>query len=158
MMQIYFLSIVINILAGLVLLKTKSASSSNPLSEDSLIEDNTKKNKIINKINTFLLDNELFNNKAFILVIGILSLLIGVIKFFVVANNGLLILGDFLPAIFGIAGGFAILLNYYLSTASQNNKMPKFIQLIFIDNIYFVGITCLLIAILHFIMPGVLFF
>lgn len=157
MMQIFFLSIIFNFIAGLILLRTKvNATAESP--DNSKIEDKTKKTNFLDNVNKTLGENELLGNKTFVLVIGILTLLTGVIKFFCVAKGGLLILGDLFPAVAGIAAGFAILLNYYLSSATTENHLPKVLQLIFIDNIYWVGIAGIAVALLHFIMPGVLFF
>lgn len=150
MMQMYFLSIVFNVIAGLILLNTKQNSEKEVESD--------KKQKLIQDVNKKLASNEVLSNKTFTLVIGILSLLTGIIKFFCVAKGGLLILGDLIPAVTGIAVGFAILLHYYLSTATTESNLPKFLQVVFIDNIYWVGITSIVVAVLHFIMPGVLFF
>lgn len=158
MMQMFLLSILFNVLAGLILLNTRKQTEKVTEKDESKIEDLSKKQKILEGIRKSISESEVLSNKTFTLVIGILSMLTGVCKFFCVAKDGLLILGDLLPAIMGIAAGFAILLNYYLSTASVENNLPKPVKLIFIDNIYWVGISCFIVAFLHFIMPGVLFF
>lgn len=151
MMQMYFLSIILNVLAGLILLSKKQP--------DEITNENAgKKKNLLEDMNKSLNENQLFKNKTFALVIGILALLVGIIKFFCVAKGGLVILGDLFPAIMGITAGFALLLNYYLSTATTQTNLPDILKLIFIDNIYWVGFAACAVALLHFIMPGVLFF
>lgn len=158
MMQVFFLSILFNVIAGLVLLKTKGDAASKETLDDTKIEDKSKKTKFLDNVNKTLSGNEFLGNKTFVLVIGILTLLTGVLKLFCVAKGGLLILGDLFPSIAGISAGFAILLNYYLSSSTTENNLPRFLQVVFIDNIYWVGIAAIAVAFLHFIMPGVLFF
>lgn len=123
MLQFYFLSILFNLLAGFVLI-------------------NSEKN---------YLDVKLLNEKKFRLVLGILSGLAGVIKLFVVVRTDIIILGDLLPAIAGIAGGIALLIH------EDNEKLPDWAKKVFVANKYLVGICCMSIAIVHFVFPGALF-
>lgn len=150
MFQMYFLSIILNVLAGLILLSKKPVEDTTEAPE--------KKRNLIEDMNKSLSENNFFQNKSFALVIAILALLTGIIKLFCVAKGGIIILGDLLPALAGITAGFAILLNYYLSTATVATKLPAIIKTIFVDNISWVGIIACAIALLHFIMPGVIFF
>lgn len=148
MMQIYFLSIVLNVLAGLVLLSRKPSE---------VHSESDNKKRPLQSANEALSENEFFQNKSVCLITGILSLLVGVIKFFCVAKGGLIILGDLIPAVMGITAGFAILLNYYLTTATTEVNLPSVLKLIFVDNIYWLGIAAFAVAALHFVAPGVLF-
>ena len=150
MLQMYFLSIILNVLAGLILLSKKPVEVTTEAPE--------KKRNLIEDMNKSLSENNFFQNKSFALVIAILALLTGIIKLFCVAKGGIIILGDLLPALAGITAGFAILLNYYLSTATVATNLPAIIKTIFVDNISWVGIIACAIALLHFIMPGVIFF
>lgn len=150
MLQMYFLSIILNVLAGLILLSKKPVEDTTEAPE--------KKRNLIEDMNKSLSENNFFQNKSFALVIAILALLTGIIKLFCVAKGGIIILGDLLPALAGITAGFAILLNYYLSTATVATNLPAFLKTIFVDNISWVGIIACTIALLHFIMPGVIFF
>lgn len=150
MLQMYFLSIILNVLAGLILLSKKPVEDTTEAPE--------KKRNLIEDMNKSLSENNFFQNKSFALVIAILALLTGIIKLFCVAKGGIIILGDLLPALAGITAGFAILLNYYLSTATVATNLPAFFKTIFVDNISWVGIIACAIALLHFIMPGVIFF
>lgn len=150
MLQMYFLSIILNVLAGLILLSKKPVEDTTEAPE--------KKRNLIEDMNKSLSENNFFQNKSFALVIAILALLTGIIKLFCVAKGGIIILGDLLPALAGITAGFAILLNYYLSTATVATNLPAFLKTIFVDNISWVGIIACAIALLHFIMPGVIFF
>lgn len=150
MLQMYFLSIILNVLAGLILLSKKPVE----VTEDAP----GKKMNLLEDMSKTLSENNFFQNKTFALVIAILALLTGIIKLFCVAKGGIIILGDLLPALAGVTSGFAILLNYYLSTATVGTNLPAILKTIFVDNICWVGIAACVIALLHFIMPGVIFF
>lgn len=149
MMQMYFLSIVMNVFAGLILISKKQSNE---------IVDKSEKRSLVEDMNKSITESKLFQNKSVNLMVGILTFAVGVIKFFCVAKGGIIILGDLLPAVTGITAGFAILLNYYLSTAVTETNLPPILKLIFVDNIYLVGIASCGVALLHFIMPGVIFF
>ena len=158
-MQFYFLSIILNLVAGLILLNIKakeetdeilgeSASEAAPSSKPAFIENMSKK----------ISENDVLKNQTFILVVGILSLLTGVIKFFVVAGDSPVILGDFFPAIGGILASLALLFNCYVNKGSSKIKLPGVLQTLFVDKAYLTAIICFAVAFLHFIMPGVIFF
>ena len=88
---------------------------------------------------------------------GVLSVLVGLMKLLSVVQNDVPVIGDLLPAIAGLFGGFCILLDYYMSSATIEVTPNPIIQSIFIDNKKFIGIFCIIVAVLHFIFPKVLF-
>lgn len=147
-MQLYFLSVITCLLSGLVLLSKKQTEEISIGDKKNLLED----------VNKSLKESELFKNKNFELIVAIITFLVGVLKLFFVAKGGLIILGDLFPALMGITSGFAIFLHYFISTATTKPEFPSFIKIVFIDNIYWVGLASLIVAVVHFIMPGVIFF
>lgn len=153
MMQFYFLSVVMNVLAGLVLLNLKGHSADEFNSE----ADTNQKQKLLKDVTEKLKVMEFLQNKTLILIVGILSLIVGVIKLFAVGESPIIV-GDLFPALGGIAAGFALLLNCYLDKSSGQINLPQIIQTIFVEKTYLIGLCCLVISVLHFIMPRVIFF
>ena len=115
MLQFYFLSILLNLLIGIT-----------------LVYGNNEKISIL-------------DDKTFQLVVGILSVFVGVIKF-LSSVKGVPFLGDLLPAMANI-----------LAKANEELSPSDIVQFIFIDKKKYIGIGCIAIAIIHFIVPDVLF-
>lgn len=126
MLQFYFLSVLLNICAGLSLILT----------------DETNIDSGVNK-------------KNFKLVLGILTLFVGFIKFIAVMPSDVPVVGDLIPAIAGLLGGFAILLDFYISQASDEVKINSFLENFFIKGKRYIGILCIIVGILHFLFPKV---
>lgn len=123
MLQFFFLSVLLNLITGFILVNSEKKYVELPFIE----------------------------NKTFELVLGILCVATGIMKLFVVVNTKVAIFGDFVPAVAGIAGGFALLIQYI------NQNFPEWIQRIFVANKYFVGIVCMAVALIHFVVPGAMF-
>lgn len=123
MLQFYFLSIFFNLLTGFVLFNEKKQ----------------------------IIELSVLQDKVFRIVIGVITGVTGVIKLFVVVKTSVVILGDFIPAIAGIAGGITLFLQ------GDNEKMPEWFNKIFVTNKFIVGIVCLAAALLHFVFPGAMF-
>ena len=126
MLQFYFLSILVNLLIGITL----------------VYGDNEK--------------ISILDDKTFHLVVGILAVFVGVIKF-LSAVKGVPFLGDLLPAMANILGGGSVLVSYYLARANEELSPSDIVQFIFIDKKKYIGIGCIAIAVIHFIVPDVLF-
>lgn len=123
MLQFYFLSIFFNLLTGFVLFNEKKQ----------------------------IIELSVLQDKVFRIVLGVITGVTGVIKLFVVVKTSVVILGDFIPAIAGIAGGITLFLQ------GDNEKMPEWFNKIFVTNKFIVGIVCLAAALLHFVFPGAMF-
>lgn len=123
MLQFYFLSVFFNLLTGFVLINSQKHITDFPLQEE----------------------------KTFKIVLGVLTAVTGLIKIFVVVNSKAVIVGDFVPAIAGMAGGITLFIQ------DLNQNYPEWFQKIFIANKYIVGIVCLSAAAVHFVFPGALF-
>ena len=77
---------------------------------------------------------------------------------FIEKDKFTLILGDLFPALMGLVGGFAMLLDYYMAAHTLDMPTNRIIQIVFIDKRKIVAIISLVIATLHFIIPQVVFF
>lgn len=127
MFQIYFLSVLLNILVGLFLIYENKIENSNLIIQKPLL----------------------------IMVLGFASIIVGIIKLFVVAQPDIPVIGDLLPAVFGIVGGFCILLNYFLLYGKNEIILKPVVQKIFVDWKKTIGVLTLVVGILHFIIPQV---
>lgn len=177
MFQFYLLSILFNTLTGLVLIsnglskKTHMVPASaddyfndeviDPLNEDEPMPKSKKSKKVINnetleKVENKLSANEVFSNQTFRLVVGILTILVGFIKLFVVVRSGVKVFADFFPAVVGMFAGFAVLVDYY-TNRYEDKPLPEFVKDVFVVPSTIWGIIVLVVALLHFVFPNALF-
>ena len=158
MVQFYFLSVLINIIAGLILVYGMNLTEKNDLapaapqnmdfSEDIDDEDpfadiapasSPEPSSRDEASKTSLMRG--VNNPVFRLVIGVLAIFIGFMKI--------------LPAFAGILGGASMLIEYFESS-SDSIYIPDNIQTIFIDSRKYIGVICVAAGVLHFVFPKVI--
>lgn len=152
MLQFYFLSIMLNLVTGLILFCEKEPVRDSFLDEDFDLFDKSPENTgSTNPIIGFL------ESKNFKLVLGVLSVLVGLMKLLSVVQNDVPVIGDLFPAVAGLVGGFCILLQFYMETNSIDYVPNGLLQTIFVEKRRTIGICCLVVATLHFIFPKVLF-
>ena len=135
MLQFYFLSILLNSLTGLTLI----FNSYTEKSQDSL------KNV-----------PDFFTNNTFKLVIGILCCFTALIKLLTSFPGSILIMGDLLPAVVGVLGGIAVLFDYYMNNSPSETKLNPKLETIIVTNKKYIGVLCVLSALLHFLFPRVI--
>ena len=128
MIQLYFLSIICNSLAGYLLYsQNESSFEKSPLS---------------------------VNTPTFHLVLGILCAVTGILKILSPAEKGLFFLGDLVPAASGIIAGLALIFGIYRqNTVSKSGELERIGSnlLVFRKPI---GIGLMGSALLHFIFGG----
>ncbi len=95
-------------------------------------------------------------DKTFALVIGLLCLVTGIFKF-ISPVRGVPFFGDFLPALALVFAAACNLLDYYNSTTTVGLTLPKILESVLVTNRRYAGIIILIIAFLHFLLPGLLF-
>ena len=134
-MQLYLLSVVLNGLVGCLLLFGDGK-------EDSSIEKGMKFS---------------INSSGFRLILGVLSVIVGVLKLF--APVRVFFFGDLLPAAAGIAAGFILIFNFYREHSSKIEDEGQFDRIgdAFLRYKKPAGIALLVIALLHFMFPAALF-
>ena len=144
MAQFYFLSVLLNILAGLILIfgrnLTEVASST---------EDEDGESAIL--IGSFSLDNS-----GFRLVVGILCVFVALMKILSVFKGDVPVVGDLLPVLAGLVSGASILLEYYVAS-SEDEPLSQTPIAKLIDWRKYIGIGCVAVAILHFVFPQIIF-
>lgn len=179
MAQFYFLSVLFNILAGLILMYGRdltvasskeeeggnlpAVDSFEEASEESFGDDDgfaefgseaeTPADSPSSGAKSSLENFSLFNNKAFRLVVGVLSMFVAIIK--LLSPMDVPFVGDFVPALAGLVGGFAFLVEYY-EMSSSDSSLNETVEAIFIDSRKYLGILCLAAGVLHFLLPRVI--
>jgi purine-cytosine permease-like protein len=135
MVQFYFLSIVLNITAGFV------------LSYDFLEERMERLAEVKSS----------FSNKTFRFVLGIAALVVGFLKLLSVFKGDILVVGDLLPAAAGLLMGIMLIIDYYKTKAEVASQAVDAIDRVFNRRKSIIGIIGMVIGVLHFFMPSVLF-
>ena len=137
MIQFYLLSVVMNVAAGLVLIFTKE-----------ILEDAAQASAA---------GLSFLETKNFRLALGVLSAFVGIIKLLSVVQGDVPVLGDLVPAVAGIVGGACLLYEYYKVSSTVPVTMPSFFETLFVSGRKYVGIACVAVGTVHFILPRVLF-
>lgn len=96
------------------------------------------------------------SNKTFALVIGLLCLVTGIFKL-ISPVRGVPVFGDFLPSLALLFAAISNLLDYYKATTTVGLTLPNFFEKVLVENRRYAGIIILIIAFLHFLLPGLLF-
>jgi hypothetical protein len=135
MVQFYFLSIITLLLGGLV------------LSFEYLEQ----------KFSGLTRLREALTNSSFQLILGILTFIFGILKLLSVTRGDIPVVGDLLPALCGLLVGFTLFLSYYKARSTVESETVEKIDTIVIKNKSIIGLFAIIVAILHFIMPSVLF-
>jgi hypothetical protein len=133
MLQFYFLSIALNALAGYILIRGN--------------EEN-----VLGLKSGFSLKDETFK-----LVVGILSVLTGLLKLLSVIEGDVPVIGDLFPALTGFLSGVILISEYFRSRSSlevpeRAEKFDRFLT----ANKKLIGMAALAAAALHFLFPRVL--
>ncbi len=136
MHQIYFLSILSNIVAGLALgydrLKT-------PLRLDTVF------------------DEELFAQPGVRLSIGLVAFVVGFLKLLSVTPGDVAVIGDLLPAAAGLLMGFALVFDYYQERVAVRSGTIESIQGLVSRYGATLGTAGIVVAVVHFFLFRVLF-
>lgn len=167
MLQFYFLSILLNVLAGLVFVYTQEKDF--PESIDFSVSEEEDVNKALevsddadSELNPAnpkkgILALSFLDDKVFRLVIGILSGLVGVLKLLSPIQFDIAIVGDLIPALAGIAACLSLFVEYYQNNSNVEISLPENLNAIFVEGRKYLGIFCIIAGVLHFIFPRVLF-
>jgi uncharacterized membrane protein YuzA (DUF378 family) len=136
MLQFYFLSILLNLITGFILLFAD--------------KDDMESFQGIKM-------PEIAYDETFRLIIGILSGITGFFKLLTAVRGDVPVIGDLVPALVGLAGGFTLLYEFYRTRSTvEEDTLPPFVQKI-VSSKRYVGIACIIAAVLHFLFPTILF-
>ncbi len=140
MVQFYFLSIAANILGGLAL-------SSGYLDQ---------------RFSGISGAKEFFESKPGLRVtVGVVSLVVGVLKLLSATRGDVPVVGDLIPALTGLVVGIALLFERYKEKSTIPSEAQtaalNAVERIVLKNKSLLGIGSLVVGVVHFLLPGVLF-
>ncbi|MFP4431098.1 MAG: hypothetical protein ACOCW6_08175 [Spirochaetota bacterium] len=136
MYQIYLLSVVTNILAGTV-------ASFDGLDEKLHI--------------SAVFNRELLDRAGFRLGLGLVTVVVGFLKFLTVSEGDVPVVGDLLPALAGVSLGMILLLQYYKGRSDVSSPAVDKVDNILGKNANVFGMAGVAVAVVHFLFHPVLF-
>ena len=136
MYQIYFLSILTNILAGVTLGFDR-------------MDARLRLRAVFNP--------ELFQHSGFRLVIGIITFAVGFLRLLSVTPGDVAIVGDLLPAVTGLFMGFPLAFQYYQRRTEAQSDTTEALNRVFGRHNATLGMIGLTVGIVHFFLHRVLF-
>lgn len=135
MFQLYLLTVLTNVLAGLAL-------ATGFLTE---------------RFERFSEYTDFMSNSVYRIVLALLSLLIGFINLFPTYSGDIAVLGDLFPSLAGIATGILLLTEYMSSRKSEDEsktvELAEKVEKLSGPYLTIVGVTSVVIGILHAILP-----
>lgn len=154
MVQFYFLSVFVNLLAGCILFFKANTVLQKEASSEEDISFLEEKEPSFAKI--FAPDSFFFAG-IFRMVLGIVAVLVAFLVL-ISPYGGVFLFGDLVPAVILLAAGVALLIDYYIENSDTELKLPELLEFLLIDCRRYLGLICMIVGIIHFILPGVLFF
>jgi hypothetical protein len=140
MIQFYFLSIVLNALSGYVL--TREPTDGGYGADESGLDTGFHVS---------------LQNETSRLILGVLTIVVGLLKILSSVSGDLPVVGDLIPALAGFLAGFALVFEYYRSRTTLEPEHTDKIERLLIHNKKWIGYLALAVAGLHFLFPSVLF-
>ncbi|MBT3273192.1 MAG: hypothetical protein HN368_08570 [Spirochaetales bacterium] len=135
MIQIYFLSILSNILGGLVLSAGHYSEKFTGLASVKEFSD---------------------ARPGFRVTLGVVAFLTGFLKLLTVTRGDVPVVGDLLPALAGLVVGVTLLFDRYKEKSTVPSKMIEKADNLLLKNRTILGTAGMLAGVLHFLIPGVL--
>ncbi|MDE7226697.1 MAG: hypothetical protein K2N31_00035 [Treponemataceae bacterium] len=165
MLQFYFLAVLLNVMAGLILVYaadftrgTSLGASADGMADDFGAGDAAIGDPADGDGGDGLFARESFlNDSLFRLVVGILAVFSGVLLFVSPVQDDAPVAGDLVPALACICGGAALLLEFYANKLSTEIRLPFFLQAVMVTGRRYLGVFCIIAGIVHFIFPRVMF-
>jgi hypothetical protein len=134
MIQFYFLSILFNGLSGYLLIREKDR-------EDGDTPDTVFRLSL--------------QNETVRLVLGILTMLMGLLKILSSVQGDIPVIGDLVPALAGLGAGFVLVYEFYRSRSGTDFEISEKIEGL-LTRRRLIGIAALASAAVHFLFPQVL--
>ena len=164
MLQFYFLAVLLNVMAGLILVYaadfTRGTSLGAPadgMADDMDAGDAATGEPADEKDDRLFAHESFMNDSLFRLVVGILAVFSGVLLFVSPVQDDAPVVGDLVPALACICGGAALLLEFYANKLSTEIRLPFFLQAVMVTGRRYLGVFCIIAGIVHFIFPRVMF-
>ena len=87
----------------------------------------------------------------------ILALIVGIFKLLSVTRGDVAVVGDLLPAIGLLVLAVVFFLDYYTEQSEVRTQFIENLQKVFVSHKSTIGVGLIVIGLLHFLFPGVLF-
>lgn len=136
MYQIYFLSILANVLSGIALAYDR-------------MDERLRLRAVFNP--------ELFQQTGFRLAMGLIVFVVGFLKLLSVSPGDVAVVGDLLPAVVGMLMGFALVFQYYQERTQSESTAVSSLDRIFGRHSSTLGMIGILVGVVHFFLHRVLF-
>jgi uncharacterized membrane-anchored protein len=135
MIQFYFLSILFNAASGYVLVSAEGGDD---------------KEYGISGVRTFL------GSDTTQLILGILTMVTGLLKLLSPTVGDLPIIGDLIPALVGFLAGFILVFGYYRSHSVLEDEKTASLSQFLVKNRRWIGFIAIAASALHFLFPAAL--
>jgi hypothetical protein len=96
------------------------------------------------------------NSEVFRLILGVLTMVTGLLKLLSSVPGDLPVIGDLIPSAIGLASGFILVFEFYRSRSTLDTEKTDKIEGTLIKNKKWIGFIALASAVLHFLFPSVL--
>jgi hypothetical protein len=137
MIQFYFLSIFFNALTGYILITGASGDGDAGASLESDLGLSV-------------------HGETFRLILGILTMVTGLLKLLSSVQGDVPVIGDLIPALVGLFAGFILVFSFYRNRASLESEEAEKIEGFLLKNRKWVGFIAVAAAALHFMFPLVI--
>lgn len=136
MYQVYFLSVLTNIVAGIALAFER-------------MDDRLRLHAVFNP--------ELFRHTGFRLAMGVITFVVGFAKLLSVTDGNVPVVGDLLPALSGMVMGFILVFQYYQERTNIRSTAVDSVDRVFGRNSGTFGMIGIIVGVVHLLVPGFLF-
>jgi hypothetical protein len=96
------------------------------------------------------------HKETFRLILGVLTILVGLLKILSAVQGDVPVIGDLIPALVGFLAGVVLIFEYYRNHSALDPEHTEKIEQLLINNKKWIGFLALASAILHFLFPTVL--
>ncbi len=154
MLQIYFLTVLLNIISGFILVYAIFQKDGGEIENDGLDFDD----EISSVKKNFSYTSAAFlKDPTFRLVVAVISGFVGLIKlFYTTVPDDVPVLGDFFPALACLLSCVSLFTEWFENRDGYEESLPALIHTIFIGGRKIIGVFCLGAGFLHFIFPKVI--
>lgn len=135
MKQIYFLTVLTNIIAGLTI--------SAPY--------------LSTKIEGFLAFSEKMENRKYRVILGSISVITGLFALLDNSADNIAIIGNLIPAVTAMAMGLILVVFYFFNDEDDSHRLVKSVKEISEKYGNILGIAGIIIGLIHFLIPSALF-
>jgi hypothetical protein len=95
-------------------------------------------------------------NESFRLILGVLTMVVGLLKILSATKGDLPVIGDLVPAVVGLMAGFVLIFEFYHKQSVLEEDRPANVGRFLLDHKKMVGVAAIAAAALHFLFPTVL--